>query len=449
MENVKNLSNGLLRKDFTAMEAEAIIYASSYCKQGDIFQGIPESSQLRYVNSSIVYNVALLTDTTLILELSTGKTLTCEFAKYIKQRKSQEQKPTPKQPQTTKQETENNETENKDKDMETATQQTTQGVNNDLMQGLNALFAAQMQQGYNKAKQESQTEIEALKAQIKDLQSKGSGTTINVTINGQTTTTKTENVLPEYFGSLCKLLTKGYNVFLYGAAGGGKNELTKELAKALNAKFYYFNTLLTKFDLTGYCDGAGRFYPTPLYNAVQTAKAGGKALVMLDEICSAAPEALVCLNAALANGYFTFGDSPETVSLKNIYFVAADNTNGQGANETYNGRFKMDESTRDRFFFQEVNYLDKIEKSIVGENTALLDFYKAIRESAKEIGISLVCGYRGLSALASLANDFEPSYLISGFILKGMERDTTKQLASNCKSLPNNIYYDALLSLAK
>lgn len=447
MENVKNLSNGLLRKDFTAMEAEAIIYASSYCKQGDMFQGIPESSQLRYVNSSIMYNVAILNETTLKLELSSGKVLICEFAKYEKQRKNTTSK------NETKTETNNEtttKTEKKDMKTETATQQTTpQGVNNDLMQGLNALFAAQMQQGYNKAKQESANEIEALKAQIKDLQSKGSGTTINVTIDGKTTTTKTENVLPPYFGNLCKLLTKGYNVFLYGAAGGGKNELTKELAKALNAKFYYFNTLLTKFDLTGYCDGAGRFYPTPLYNAVQTAKAGGKALVMLDEICSAAPEALVCLNAALANGYFTFGDSPETVSLKNIYFVAADNTNGQGANETYNGRFKMDESTRDRFFFQEVNYLEKIEKAIVGENTALLDYYKAIRESAKEIGVSLVCGYRGLSALASLANDFEPSYLISGFILKGMERDTTKQLASNCKYLSNNVYYDALLSLAK
>lgn len=300
---------------------------------------------------------------------------------------------------------------------------------NDTTNILNALIEQQCAARIDAARAEAaaayQAQIDALKRENEQLKATPSGTVINVTIDGQTKTTHTEKVLPECFGDMLELLKGGENVFLYGPAGAGKNVLAEELSNALGAKFFYFNTLLTKFDLTGYCDGYGKYIPTPLYQAVKHAQEGGESVVLLDEICTAAPEALVCINAALANGYFTFADSTEQVSLDRVHFIAADNTNGQGATDEYNGRFKMDESTRDRFFFQELTYQDSVEKSICGENTDIYDFLRDVRRAAKENNISILCGYRGMAKFTKFAH-WAPEKLIKGFLLRGMETDSAR-----------------------
>lgn len=300
---------------------------------------------------------------------------------------------------------------------------------NDTTNILNALIEQQCAARIEAARAEAaaayKAQIDALKRENEQLKATPSGTVINVTIDGQTKTTHTEKVLPGCFGDLLELLKGGENIFLYGPAGAGKNVLAEELANALSAKFFYFNTLLTKFDLTGYCDGHGKYIPTPLYQAVKHAQEGGESVVLLDEICTAAPEALVCINAALANGYFTFADSTEQVSLDRVHFIAADNTNGQGATDEYNGRFKMDESTRDRFFFQELTYQDSVEKSICGENTDVYNFLHDVRRAAKENNISLLCGYRGMAKFTKFVH-WAPEKLIKGFLLRGMETDSAR-----------------------
>jgi hypothetical protein len=305
---------------------------------------------------------------------------------------------------------------------------------------LNALIeqqcAARIEAARTEAAAAYQTQIDALKLENEQLKTTPSGTVINVTINGKTQTTHTDKVLPECFSNMLELLKGGENIFLYGPAGAGKNVLAEELANALDAKFFYYNTLITKFDLTGYCDGHGKYIPTPLYQAVKHAQEGGESVVLLDEICTAAPEALVCINAALANGYFTFADSTEQVSLDRVHFIAADNTNGQGATDEYNGRFKMDESTRDRFFFQELTYQDSVEKSICGENTDIYDFLRDVRRAAKENNIPLLCGYRGMTKFTKFAH-WAPEKLIKGFLLRGMETDSARIIYGALKDKEN------------
>lgn len=64
-----------------------------------------------------------------------------------------------------------------------------------------------------------------------------------------------------------ELVANHENVYLYGPAGSGKNVLCEELAKALNVPFYYQNTILTKFDISGYKNAGGEFEETEFYKA--------------------------------------------------------------------------------------------------------------------------------------------------------------------------------------
>lgn len=314
---------------------------------------------------------------------------------------------------------------------------------NDTTNILNALIdqqcAARIEAARAEAAAAYRAQIEALKRENEQLKATPAGTVINVTIDGETKTTHTEKVLPECFGRLLRRLKAGKNIFLYGPAGAGKNVLAEELAKAMGAKFFYFNTLLTKFDLTGYCDGYGKYIPTPLYQAVKHAQEGGESVVLLDEICTAAPEALVCINAALANGYFTFADSTEQVPLTRVHFIAADNTNGQGATDEYNGRFKMDESTRNRFRFTAVGYQANIEESICGEHKDVLTFLHDVRRAAKETNISILCGYRDMSAFVDEieAGDVTPRIIVDECLLKGMETDSARIIYGALKDKKN------------
>lgn len=290
--------------------------------------------------------------------------------------------------------------------------------------------------------------VEQLERENAQLKEQPSGTVINITLAGETKTVQTEKVLPDCFGRIVRRLAAGKNVFLYGPAGSGKNVIAEEAAKALGANFYYFNTLVTKFDLTGYCDAQGNYVPTPLYKAVKNAQEGGKSVVLLDEICTGAPEALVAINAALANGYFTFADSPEQISLDNVMFIAADNTNGQGATEQYNGRYKMDESTRDRFTFVRLDYQPEIEKAICGENTAVLDFLRDVRQSANGLQLPLICGYRAYKAfIEEEAAGESAAVIVDECLLKGMNIDDTKELYSHLLNKANK-YAVALKKLA-
>ena len=162
----------------------------------------------------------------------------------------------------------NNDNNNKSNNMDTTTATTTTTTAPAAgLDVLNSLFAQQQKIGYDAAKQESAAQIAELHAKIKGLQDKGTGTVINVTINGETKKTTTDKILDPNFENILNLVASGENVYLYGPAGSGKNVICEEIAKALDVKFYYQNTILTKFDVSGYKNAKGEFENTPFYDA--------------------------------------------------------------------------------------------------------------------------------------------------------------------------------------
>lgn len=306
-----------------------------------------------------------------------------------------------------------------------------------ITNALAPLFEAQRQAG----RAEAAAEIEQLQAELQAAKQQGTGTTINVTVNGQTTTTTTEEVLDPKFNFILNLVARGENVYLYGPAGSGKNTICAQIAKALKLEFYYQNTLVTKFDISGYKNAQGEFEETPAYKAM---KNGG--LLMLDELDNSQAEAIIALNAALANGYYTFGNGEQVKLHNNFRCMAAGNTNGQGATEEYCGRFAMDESSRDRFAFIQIDYNSEIENSLSKGHTDILEFVHDLRNACKSLQIKLIAGYRAIGKLAKFY-DTDTENVLNAFIFRGMQKDDIRQIAAALTT--QNKYTNAVNELLK
>lgn len=324
-------------------------------------------------------------------------------------------------------------------DAPAATATTATGGGDAIANALAPLFKAQRQAG----RAEAAVEIERLKAELQAAkQQQGTGTTISVTVNGQTTTTTTEDVLDPQFEFILNLVASGENVYLYGPAGSGKNTICAQVAKALNLEFYYQNTLVTKFDISGYKNAQGEFEETAAYKAM---KNGG--LLMLDELDNSQAEAIIALNAALANGYYTFGNGEQVKLHKNFRCMAAGNTNGQGATEEYCGRFAMDESSRDRFAFIHIDYNANIEKSLSKGHADILEFVHDLRNACKSLQIKLIAGYRAIGKLAKFY-ETDTEAVLNAFIFRGMQKDDIRQIAAALTTHQNK-YTNAVKELLK
>lgn len=319
------------------------------------------------------------------------------------------------------------------------------------------IFASLQSEAYNKGYAQcqkdaqefnmtQQAKIEALTAKVEELknQPKGTGTVINITIDGNTTKTEVKGIVNPNFETIVTFLSVGEHVYLYGPAGSGKNVLCEQVAQALNAEFFYLNTLYTKYDITGFMDATGKFIETVAYKFLKSEKG----VLMLDEIDNSQAEALIPINALLANGYLTFANGETLYLDDNHKIIAAGNTNGQGATEEYNGRYKMDESTRDRFCFFFIDYDKAVEEAIVGNKKEILSFIYDLRTICKDSQISIILGYRAINKLVKFDNmNIDLSTIINTCVLKGMEQDTINEIAARLDN--STKWHKAFKSLVK
>ena len=417
------------RNGLTAFEAELVNYIlANEITEGTTFHGVP--GHPRYGASKEEELVVVFNSETLSVERVGKKVITINFADYTQGRKRATTGTT-----TTSNNTNNNNNNNsnnmEDQNTTTATAATAtaNNVNSAALNFMSQMFAQQQEEGYKRGKAEAAAEVESLKKQIEEAKKVGTGSVINVVVDGKKTTTKTEQVLDPNFENILKLVAAHENVYLYGPAGSGKNTIAEQIAEALGVEFYYQNTLVTKFDVSGYKNAQGEYEETAFYKAW---KNGG--LFFADELDNSTAEAIIALNAALANGYYTFPNSGEKVAKhQDFYCIAAGNTNGQGATEEYCGRYQMDESSRDRFAFIEIGYNEKIEESICGGHLDILEFVRDLRSVTKSLQIKLICGYRAISRLAKFY-DMNTKFVLDSFIFKGIAKDDIREIAAALSS---------------
>lgn len=430
---MEKLSTSQMRQNgLTAFEAELVNYIlTNEISEGATFQGVP--GHPRYGASKEEELVVVFNSETLSVERVGKKVITINFTDYTAGRKrAATTKATTSTPTTS---TTNNNTNNNSNNMEeqntatTAATANTNNVNSAALNFMQQMFAQQQEEGYQRAKAESAAEIDSLKKQIEEAKNAGTGSVINVVVDNKKTTTKTEKVLDPNFANILKLVAAHENVYLYGPAGSGKNTIAEQIAEALGVEFYYQNTLVTKFDVSGYKNAQGEYEETPFYKAW---KNGG--LFFADELDNSTAEAIIAINAALANGYYTFPNSGEKVAKHpDFYCIAAGNTNGQGATEEYCGRYQMDESSRDRFAFIEIGYNEKVEESICGGHLDILDFVRDLRSVTKSLQIKFICGYRAISRLAKFY-DMSTKFVLDSFVFKGISKDDIREIAAALSS---------------
>lgn len=187
---------------------------------------------------------------------------------------------------------------------------------------------------------------------------------LDIVINGATVNT-IDGMTHKAFPELTVAVAAGLPCFLPGPAGAGKTTAAEQVAKALGMKFYIQGAVSGAHELLGYFLPQVGYITTAFRQAFEH---GG--LLCLDEIDGGDAGALLVLNAALANCYMTFPDSPEPIQRHpDFRVVACANTLGLGQDRQYVGRTQLDAATLDRFYFLLWGYDAELEMALCGDAT--------------------------------------------------------------------------------
>ena len=197
--------------------------------------------------------------------------------------------------------------------------------------------------------------------------------------------------------TLIKCLMAGLHVWLAGPSGSGKTHGAEQAALALGLTFRLQGAMTMAHELTGFVDAAGHYHVTPF---VETFRNGG--LILLDELDAGSNEALLALNAALANGIMCLPNGEIIRAHADFKCVGAANTFGAGATAEYVGRTRIDAAFLQRFGARITwAYDEALERSISG-NEAWAARVQRARANAAAKGLKVLITPRASQAGAKL-----------------------------------------------
>lgn len=254
----------------------------------------------------------------------------------------------------------------------------------------------------------------------------------------------TDEVRHEKYQMIKDVLMDGFNPYLVGGAGSGKNYVCEQIAKSMGLPFYCINCVTQEFKILGYGDANGNYVETDFYKCFTN---GG--VILIDEIDASCPDALIILNSALANGYLNFPVVGAKTKHNDFYCISAGNTCGKGADELYNARMTLDAASLNRFFCIEFDYDRRIEEKCALYDNELVDFAHAVRNACQRIKYNLVFSYRDLSMIARLQKYMKADVALMGSVFKGCNKDTLNNLYYNCCNVDDNKYYKEMYKLIK
>lgn len=233
---------------------------------------------------------------------------------------------------------------------------------------------------------------------------------------------------------------------LVGPAGTGKSTAAEQMAKDLKLHFYLANRIQNTFELVGFVDAAGNYVTTQFYEAFTK---GG--LFLFDEVDASSPEALVTINAAVAQGYMAFPGKDKNVLMHpDFKVICAGNTYGTGSTLQYTGRNKLDAATLDRFMIIEWGYDRDLEDKRIKDKD-LLNICWSLREESAVVDETIIISTRGIITLEQIIekNKKEKSFKIEDLIRQkffaSTDKDDLKTIVSSLKNkLNKNPYYKYL-----
>ena len=251
-----------------------------------------------------------------------------------------------------------------------------------------------------------------------------------------------EGLIHERFDEVLAYVVNKEPVYLAGPAGCGKNHLAEQIAKALGKDFYFTGAVHDEYKLIGFIDAMGVFQETQFYKAF--AKGG---LFFFDEFDGSTPDAVLTVNAAIANGYMDFPGMGRVNAHPDFCIIAAGNTIGQGADDEYVGRNQLDAATLDRFAVIQMDYDERVELGLTGNDKELVAFAHDVRRANNELGMHLLVSYRALGRIAKMAPVIGLDRAIDTGLIKGLDKADILALTGKMKTVGNK-YTSALNGLA-
>ena len=246
-----------------------------------------------------------------------------------------------------------------------------------------------------------------------------------------------EGIFHKEFNKILQIVGQKIPLMLIGPAGSGKNHTLEQIAEALDLDFYFTNSITQEYKLTGFIDANGTYHETEFYKAF---KNGG--LFFFDEIDASCAEALIIINAALANGYFDFPNG-RINAHEDFRVVAAANTFGNGADMIYVGRNQLDGATLDRFATLKFEYDSDIEKSLCADDS-LYEFIIDIRNAITKRRLRFVVSMRAtINASKMLKANIDKETILKTVILKSMNKDDINTIINEIQH-KNNEWFKVL-----
>lgn len=218
------------------------------------------------------------------------------------------------------------------------------------------------------------------------------------------------------FKDILRMTQARVNIWMTGEAGSGKSTIAENVAEALGIEFYTLPCAgdLGKHEVVGYMDAKGEYVSTPFRKAYEN---GG--VFIFEEIDSASPEVVLCVNTALANGGMYFPDGAFIKRHNDFVCLAAANTWGIGASRTYVGRQPMDGASLDRFVQYEIVYDEELELEIAGDRNWARKVQR-IRQVVKNSNQRMIISPRAsINGAKLLSVGFTEAQVMEMTILKG------------------------------
>lgn len=228
----------------------------------------------------------------------------------------------------------------------------------------------------------------------------------------------------EKFDDILWCVKENEPVMLVGPAGTGKNVIAEQVANELGLDFYMLSKISEDYQVKGFVNANGEYETTPFVNAFTK---GG--VLFSDEIDACNENALMTMQTATANGYIDLPKMGMVHAHPDFRIIAAANTAGNGADETYTSRNVLDAATLDRYAYKGIEYDKRIELKCAGGDKELVEFARDLRKAYEKCNYTRgIISYRGISKFKKFESRFGIDEALKMSIIKGMSDDDREMI---------------------
>ena len=221
----------------------------------------------------------------------------------------------------------------------------------------------------------------------------------------------------EFFHSMVdeviNCLMEGDWPYLWGPSGCGKSHIIKQVAELIGIELAENGKITDKYSIMAYNDPHGKFRATQAFVALTYGK-----LLSLDEFDNGNPDTQVVLNELYSGlldaikdpskkRYVTFAEDMTVAINPNFRMISAGNTSGEGENEVFSSRGKLDESVQERMTPKRFNYDNRVEQRIFGEYTNWYNLFVNFRKACDEYAL-----INGLSCAPGIITTRDASFIV-------------------------------------